>query len=229
VGVLRFARRVGATCVLGNHDLHLLACATGVAKLKKYDTIGDVLSAKDRDALIDWLATRPFLVRDGATVMAHAGIAPFWTVDQAEAVAGELAAAMQADRRAFLEATARKDKKIAWRDDLRGADRWVAATAALTRMRCVTDDGALDLEFKGSPAEAPRGVEPWFRRRAFAGERILFGHWAALGLAMGEGYAALDSGCVWGQALTALRLDDGKVFSEPTAKVDRPAHGGGGD
>lgn len=230
--VLRWASRQNGqvTAVLGNHDLHLLGCAAGTRRVKSRDTFEDVLEARDRDDLLDWLAARPLLVRapgdaKGARaplVMVHAGLLPQWTVPQAEGLATEAADALRADRQAFLELLADGDAPRTWRDGLAEGDRLRCVVSGLTRIRCCTPDGAMDPDYSGPPAEAPDSLRPWFAmpKRKSADATITFGHWAALGLILDDGVIALDTGCVWGNRLTAVRLEDRAVFQEPTHPKD---------
>jgi bis(5'-nucleosyl)-tetraphosphatase (symmetrical) len=213
--VLRWAARLGdsATCVLGNHDLQLLARAAGAAGPKKRDTLDEVLAAPDRDRLLDWLRTRPLLVRDDRFALVHAGLHPRWTVDDARARAEEIEHELAAPTwRAFLAQVAGPPAR--WDPRLGGGDRWRAILAYLVRARTLKPDARVEPEFDGAPAQAPAGCVPWFQfpDPAWASHTIVFGHWAALGLDLGPRHIALDTGCVWGKALTAIRLDDRMVF-----------------
>lgn len=229
--VLRWASRQGENlaAVLGNHDLHLLGCAAGTRRLKGRDTLADVLEAHDRDDLLDWLAARPFLVRDPAlgagppdVLMIHAGLLPPWTAARAAALASEAADALRSDRQAFLELLAAGEAPRAWRDGLPPDERLRCVVSALTRLRCCTPAGAMDPDYSGPPDTAPDGLRPWFAipGRRSADVTVAFGHWAALGLVLDDGVMALDTGCVWGNRLTAVRLEDRAVFQEPTHPKD---------
>jgi bis(5'-nucleosyl)-tetraphosphatase (symmetrical) len=216
---LRWAKGLGARhrVVLGNHDIHLLACAEGISAKKPRDTLDEVLHAPDRKDLLAWLRERPFLVREREGILVHAGVHPAWTGDDAERLAHEAERALRKDLEGFLVAGQEKPPKH-WDDGLRGDARLSYILAALTRMRIVHPDGRMDLKFKGPPSDAPPGTIPWFRaERRTAGELVVFGHWAALGLDLGPTWIATDTGCVWGHALTAVRLDDRKVFAEDFA------------
>jgi bis(5'-nucleosyl)-tetraphosphatase (symmetrical) len=215
LAVLRWAAEQGdrVVAVLGNHDLHLIACARGLRAPRKSDTFHDVLDAPDGAALVDWLADRRLLHREGDWLMVHAGLLPPWSPDDAERLAREVEAAGLSDR--LLGAW--RDAPRRWRDDLERDDRHALALAAFATVRCVDREGAMDREFDGPPGEAPPGLVPWFdhpERRSRAA-RIVCGHWAALGLLVRPDLAALDSGCVWGGQLTAYRLEDGAVFQVP--------------
>jgi bis(5'-nucleosyl)-tetraphosphatase (symmetrical) len=212
--VLRWAIAQGdrAVCVLGNHDLHLLARAAG-APAKKRDTLDDVLGARDVGALIDWLRARPLVHVENARVLVHAGLHPRWTAADARARAAEPEARLRGDDwRAWI--VAQGGKAPAWRDALTGAERERAILSWLVRARMASPDAVLDQDFDGAPVEAPRGLAPWFALPdpAWGDHEIVFGHWAALGLDLGPRHLALDSGCVWGNRLTAVRLEDRAVF-----------------
>jgi len=217
--VLQLVKGLGraAVTVLGNHDLHLLACAYGVREPKGSDTFQDVLRAPDRDALVAWLADRPFLHRMDDYVLVHAGLHPSWNAATAMAVAEEVGDALSRDPRATLDALRRSPPPPLWQDTLRGDDRLRAAVAILTRIRTCTSDGTLNLDFDGPPDRAPHGSRPWFEWPGpYADEvSVVCGHWSALGLRIEPHVVALDTGCVWGRALTAVRLDDGAVFQQP--------------
>lgn len=212
--VLRWARAQGdaVTCVLGNHDLHLLARAAGVAGEKKRDTLDAVLAAPDRDALVDWLRARPLVHVEGEWLMVHAGLHPRWSAARARALASELEDGLRGDDwRGWLGQLA--GKAPAWRDDLAGGERVRALLSYFARVRTCDAAGVPHPEFDGPPADAPAGYRPWFELSspAWASHTAVFGHWAALGLSLGPLHCGLDSGCVWGKSLTALRLHDRSV------------------
>jgi bis(5'-nucleosyl)-tetraphosphatase (symmetrical) len=223
--VLRRVRSLGARAqvVLGNHDLHLVARHHGVAPRKRRDTLEAVLGARDREALCDWLQRQPFLIAEGEHVLVHAGLLPSWTVADAErearAVERELAGP---GAREFLQLARREPERgVRWSASESGFKRLQAALWVMTRLRTLRADESLCLVFDGAPAEAPPGCRPWFEAPArWWPSTVLFGHWSALGHYMGAHAIGLDTGCVWGRALTALRLDDREVFSEPAARED---------
>ncbi len=213
--VLRWARDMGSvvTTVLGNHDLHLLARAAGADKEKPRDTLDDVLAAADCDRLIDWLRARPLLVHDDRFALVHAGLHPQWTIADARARAAEIEAELAAPTwRAFLAQA--KGPAPRWDPRLGGGDRWRAILGYLVRVRTCRADGKPIADFDGPPAQAPAGAIPWFNLPdpAWATHTVVFGHWAAAGLQLGPHHAGLDTGCVWGNTLSAMRLDDRMVF-----------------
>lgn len=213
--VLRFVRQLGdrARVVLGNHDLHLLAVRYGGHTLKKHDTLRAVLDAPDADELLHWLRQQPLVVLDEAHnwCMSHAGIPPQWTVQQARALAAEVEAVLRSnDGPAFLAAMY-GNQPDCWQPQLQGHDRWRVIVNYLTRMRFTGPQHELDLVSKEGVGTAPAGFRPWFEAspRQAAANRLLFGHWAALeGKTSVPNVYALDTGCVWGGQLSALRLDD---------------------
>lgn len=213
LAVLRRVMRLGrsVTCVLGNHDLHLLATVAGRRELSPADTFGAVLETPDLNEIVDWLRHRPLLHYDRAfrRVLVHAGIPPPWTVDEARAEARNVEAALRGRRwRQSLQGMYGAEPSE-WSPKLRGDDRRRYAINALTRMRYCDKRGRLDLSYSGAPGTQPKGLRPWFdvpERRA-TNVHIVFGHWAALGLLRRQDITALDTGCVWGNHLTAVRLD----------------------
>ncbi|MDB5799599.1 MAG: apaH [Rhodocyclales bacterium] len=220
VEVLRFLRAMGGavTSVLGNHDLYLLAVAAGLpAKDKVGDTIQPVLDAADSGELIDWLRGLPLMHVENAWAMVHAGLLPQWSVPQALALAGEIEAQLRGpDWRAFLLELF-GNKPAQWGESLSGWDRYRIVINVMTRMRFMTPDGALELKPKGPPENGPEGLIPWYaaENAAWRTHTILCGHWSALGLRDMGHVIALDSGCVWGGKLTAVRLEDRQTFQVP--------------
>ena len=210
LGALRLVRSLGdnAVVVLGNHDLHLLAVAFGSHRKRKSDTLDEVLAAPERDALLEWLISRPLAHAEGADLMVHAGLVPQWTAAQAVALAGEVSDALTRDPRALF-AGMYGNEPDRWREDLRGMERLRFVINVLTRLRLCSADGRTDFSVKGEPPHPPSPLRPWFelRGRRSRDVRIIFGHWSALGLVVRQGVVGLDTGCVWGGALTALDLD----------------------
>ncbi len=219
LAVLRFVKCLGAgaVTVLGNHDIHLICRAAGVTGAKRLDTLDGVLAAPDRDELVEWLRRLPLVHRDGGYVLSHAGLLPQWSTGVAVELAGEVETRLRgADYGKFLRRQAGRPVE-AWSDDLDGPERWSCILGVFTRLRCCTADGRMALSFSGAPADAPEGYSPWFTwRRGPTDETVLYGHWATLGFYRENGTVCLDSGCVWGGPLTALRLDDGQVFQVPS-------------
>lgn len=212
---LRYLKQLGpaAQVVLGNHDLFLLAVSEGIVALRPKDTIQDILAADDRTELLEWLRRQPLHYHEGAYFMVHAGLLPQWSVDEAGSLAREVERTLAGpESHTFLQALFHGNTPQ-WSASLTGYERLAAITRALTRLRTCTADGALS-GFSGSPSDAPHGHLPWFRmpNRRSNDHTILFGHWAALGLHIESNLLGLDSGCVWGRQLTAIRLDDRQVF-----------------
>ena len=219
--VLRYLRDLGsrATVVLGNHDLHLLSVAEGFAEARSDDTLDDVLAAPDRNELMDWLRSRPLMVVKHEHVLVHAGLLAQWSVATAAGLAGEVSGALSsADYRTCLR-TLYGNSPDRWRNDLAGADRQRLIINALTRMRLCRPDGSMDLVAKGAPLNAAPGYLPWFAMpgRLSADHTVVCGHWSALGLHLSDNVLALDTGCVWGGRLTAIRLSDRALFDVPCA------------
>ena len=210
-----YAMRDSLTCVLGNHDLHLLAVAHNIERLKKSDTLQEILDAPDRAELLDWLRRQKLLHYDAERdcILVHAGIAPQWTLAKALKRAAEVEAALQDDQRLplFLEGMYGNQPAL-WDKDLQGVTRLRVITNYFTRMRFCTAAGELDLKSKEGVDTAPPGFAPWFSypERKTRGHKIVFGHWAALeGQCTADNVIALDTGCVWGGCMTLLNLDSG--------------------
>ena len=210
LATLRRVRAMGdnAIVVLGNHDLHLLAVAHGAHRRRKSDTLDEVLAAPDRDALLEWLITRPLAHAQGHDLMVHAGLVPQWTVALTLSLAAEVAHALRRDPRALLEHMY-GDEPDHWDERLTGMPRLRFVINVLTRVRLCSADGRIDVASRGEPPPPPSTMRPWFEHahRASREARIIFGHWSALGLVQRAGIVGLDTGCVWGGALTALDLD----------------------
>jgi bis(5'-nucleosyl)-tetraphosphatase (symmetrical) len=213
--VLRFVRDLGerAVVVLGNHDLHLITQHEGFAKPRKDDTFSDVLNAPERRQLVDWLRTRPVMHTEGDFALVHAGLLPHWTVKKATQLAREVERALRAPGYRDFLANMYGSKPDQWSDDLRGWDRLRVIVNAMTRMRFCTPGGKM--EFKAKGAKTPQGYQAWFELRPKEKETIVCGHWSQLGLKVTERLAALDTGCVWGAKLTAMRLEDRELYEVP--------------
>lgn len=197
-----------ATCLLGNHDLHLLAVAHEKSKPSKGDTLDDVLAASDREAIVDWLRHQRLAVHAHGWLMVHAGVVPQWDLATTLALAGEIEARLQAPDLSDFLAVMYGNQPDRWHEDLRGDDRLRFAVNTLTRMRFCSADGTLDLKTKDGMGDAPPGMYRWFDApdRRTAGQPIAFGHWSTLGLVERDDLLALDTGCVWGGQLTAARI-----------------------
>lgn len=229
LGVLRFVRGLGAaaTCLLGNHDLHLLAAARN-GHLNRKDTLDGILAADDRDALLRWLRHCPLCHwhAPSETLLVHAGLAPQWTVHEARALAAEVESVLRGPDHGRLLDQLYGNEPDRWHAALEGMDRWRFIINALTRMRMLHADGRLNLRHKGPPDPADPLSIPWFLwpERASAGTRIVFGHWSTLGQTawpQARVYG-LDSGCVWGGALTALELNTGAITQQPCPPAQTP-------
>lgn len=209
--VLRFVRDLGerAVVVLGNHDLHLVSLHEGVAASRKGDTLDAVLEAPDRGALVGWLRTRPLMVCEAGVAMVHAGLLPQWPLEKALRLAKEVEGTLSGPNHSEFLANMYGSKPDEWSDSLSGWDRLRVIVNVMTRLRFCTPAGRMDFKAKGRTA--PRGYAPWFEFRQDA-ETIVVGHWSALGLIRTGKLEALDSGCVWGGQLTALRLEDRTLF-----------------
>lgn len=249
LGVLRRVMALDdvATVVLGNHDLHLLAVAANARKRGRKDTIADVLAAPDATRLLDWLRFRPLAHRatvvNREVLMVHAGVLPAWSVGETMRHAAELEAALRAATWRETLAQVFGNEPARWDDTLSGHARLRVIVNVLTRLRFCSSDGRIDFEFKDSPAAfadavaqastatlpepSPmplRGFKPWFdvEKRRTRDARVIFGHWSTLGVLVRDDVIGLDSGCVWGGALTAIRLDDDALFQVACPRSQRP-------
>ncbi|MFH2139947.1 MAG: symmetrical bis(5'-nucleosyl)-tetraphosphatase [Pseudomonadota bacterium] len=224
--VLRLVKSLGdsAITVLGNHDLHLLAVAEGIGKLHSSDTLDGVLNAPDRDELLHWLRHQRLMHAEGAHVLVHAGLLPQWTVTQALALAHEVESALRSDDYAVFLEKMYGNAPHGWEDGLEGYKRLRVIVNAFTRLRICTKQGEMEFKFKGEVGNIPEGYLPWFeiQKRRSADATIIFGHWSALGLKVEPNIIALDTGCLWGGPMTAIRLEDRCLFqvscNKPVAK-----------
>lgn len=198
-----------AVCLLGNHDLNLLAVAQGVRSAHPSDTLGEILAAPDREAWLEWLRHRRMAVFEHGWLMVHAGVVPQWDVAQTLRLAGEIESLLRSDALAAFLPQMHGDHPARWSEALTGAERARFIINVLTRARFVAADGTLDLIAKEGVAGAPPGFAPWFDvpGRRTQGTPIAFGHWASLGLIDRPDLLALDTGCVWGRQLSAARID----------------------
>jgi len=201
--------------VLGNHDLHLLALAFGVADERPRDTLRPILKSSRQVPLLDWLRRRPLAVGSPARLMVHAGVLPAWTAEETLSIAARLEGRLRGEEAPQILAAMRRKGA---RPEEESAE--VRALRVLALVRTLRSDGELCREFTGAPEEAPKGCVAWFDQsgRASAGTEIVFGHWAAAGFRRGPNYLALDSGCVWGGPLTAVRLEGGETVQVPNVE-----------
>lgn len=219
LSVLRTVMSFGAaaTTVLGNHDLHLLIVAAGHQAPHRADTLAPILAAPDRPALLDWLRRRPLVVREDSMLLVHAGLLPSWTPEKAESLSHEVETTLASERCDEFLRTLYGDEPLRWSDALTGDDRLRVIVNACTRLRFCSGDDTMTLAEKRGPGHAPAGYAPWFAhaQRMSAGVTVFCGHWSALGLLLAPNVLMLDSGCLWGGTLTAVRLDDRRVFQVP--------------
>jgi len=222
LSLLRYIKQAGDAMimVLGNHDLHLLMVAAGIAKNHSSDTIQPILDAPDRDELLHWLRQQKLFHTQGQYAMVHAGLLPCWTVSQAEQLAHEAESALRQDNYQEFFSQMYGNKPNYWQDEWTGYTRLQVIINAMTRMRICTVTGKMNFAFKGDLRSIPPGYVPWFNvpQRASQKKTIICGHWSALGLHITDNLIALDTGCVWGGQLTAIRLEDRKVFQLPCAQ-----------
>lgn len=214
LATLRRLKALGnaATCLLGNHDLHLLAVAEGVRPEHRTDTLREILDDPERDAWIAWVRERPLAAEAHGWLLVHAGVVPQWTREQVLSLAREVEAMLRGpDLAGFLQVMY-GNHPDRWDDGLQGADRWRFVINVLTRIRLCNADGTLDFKAKEGAGAAPAGHQPWFEApgRRTEGSPIAFGHWSTLGLVNKPDLLAIDTGCVWGGRLTAVRVDGGR-------------------
>ena len=209
-------------CLLGNHDLHLLAVAHGVRSLHKGDTFADVLDADDAPRWIDWLKQQKLAHLEAGWLCVHAGVVPQWSANDTLALADEVHTLLRGGDLADFLPHMYGNEPSTWSDTLTGADRQRFVINALTRLRFCTADGRLDFKTKEGAGAAPAGHMPWFDvpGRATAAQPMAFGHWSTLGLINQHTLLATDTGCVWGGCLTAVRVDGGRrdVLQVPCAQ-----------
>ena len=224
--VLRTIRGLGdaAVCVLGNHDLHLLALAEGHGRVHKGDTLDAVLAAPDRDELLAWLRSRKLAWREGGWLMVHAGVLPGWTPDDVMAHAAEAEAVLQGPHYRDFFAQMYGNAPVGWDDSLEGVERLRVIVNAFTRLRYCSAAGEMEFHHKGAPGTQPSGWLPWFEvpGRKSANVTCVIGHWSTLGLLNRPDLVALDTGCLWGGRLSAIRLEDRQVFSVGCPMQARP-------
>ncbi len=219
---LRFVKSLGdrAVTVLGNHDLHLIAVAEGFGRRHKSDTLDEILTAPDREELLAWLRARSMLHIEDEYLMVHAGLLPAWEAARARELAAEVEAALCSRRFRHLVRHMYGNRPDRWDENLAGYDRLRVVVNAMTRLRICTADGRMDLSFKGAADDVPSGYLPWFEvpGRCSAESTVICGHWSALGLRVEPNLLALDTGCLWGRQLTAVRLEDRRLFQVPCVR-----------
>ena len=221
LATLRFVRGLGnaAVTVLGNHDLYLLMLAYGAmqgqaAPRRSEHTLDEILTADDREDLLTWLRAQPLCHVEGRDCLVHAGLLPQWSVAQARALAAEVETGLRGVDFRELLAHLWGSEPAVWSEDLQGWARVRCIVNAMTRMRFCSAQGGMEFRSKGETTRAPAGYLPWFAvpGRRSADHRLVTGHWSALGLRQTENHLALDTGCLWGRQLTAVCLEDGRLF-----------------
>jgi bis(5'-nucleosyl)-tetraphosphatase (symmetrical) len=215
-----------AHCLLGNHDLHLLAMAAGVRHPGRGDTVGDILASPQREAHLDWLRHQHLALHAHGWLMVHAGVLPAWDLDLTLQLAQEIESLLRGPGLADFLRQMYGNEPSAWRVGLQGHERQRLVVNALTRLRLVDAQGHMDFVVKENIAQAPAGLYAWFDApgRRTAGQPIAFGHWSTLGAIERPDLLALDSGCVWGGRLTAARIDGGRRerYSVACEQAQRP-------
>ena len=226
LAVLRWVKSLGdaAICVLGNHDLHLLAVAEGYGRVHKGDTLDAVFAAPDRDELLAWLRRQKLAWRDNEFLMVHAGVLPGWSVDDTLQRAAEAEAVLQGPHYRDFFAQMYGNSPVAWDDALQGIERLRVIVNAFTRLRYCSAAGEMEFHYKGAPGTQPAGWLPWFEvpGRKSVDATIIIGHWSTLGLINRPGLIALDTGCLWGGRLTAVRLEGRQVFAVQCPRMRQP-------
>lgn len=231
--VLRFVRELNertpsvAITVLGNHDLHLLAVAEGKGQQHRSDTLQEILTAPDRGELLDWLRHQPLLHHDAAlgVTLVHAGLPPQWTLAEAKQCAAEVEEMLRGENYQEYFAHMYGNQPDHWQENLTGWDRLRFITNCFTRLRYCDAKGQLEMQDKGAPGSQSAGYVPWFEvdGRQTKDDKVVFGHWSTLGLYRGNNVVSLDSGCLWGEQLTAMRLDDeGSIHCIECAEYQQP-------
>lgn len=227
---LRFVKSLGdvAKTVLGNHDLHLLAVANGVRKPHRKDTLDEILDAEDKDELLDWVRNLPLLVNDSnlSFTMIHAGLPPKWTLEQAQVLANETETLLRSEQFEDFIQHMYGDNPDKWSKSLAGYDRHRFIINCLTRMRYCYKDGQLNLAAKNAPGKEDKKLKPWYtlEDRQSKKNKVVFGHWSTVHLGNEKDFNQynvypLDTGCLWGGEMTAMRLEDEKIFSVPSRQA----------
>lgn len=223
---LRLVKNMGARAetVLGNHDLHLLAIAHGIRPQHRSDTLNDILSAPDREELLDWLRHRPLAILEQDHLLVHAGIFPQWTAAQTMALAQEVQDILRGPDWLDFLSQMYGNTPSQWNDNLQGVERWRCIINGLTRMRFCSADGIMDFANKEGMQGAPEGYLAWFDvpDRKSKATSVVFGHWSTLGLLLRPNLISLDTGCVWGGKLTAISLNDRQLIQIACPQQQRP-------
>ncbi len=227
---LRAVRALGprAQSVLGNHDLHLLAASQGIRPFHKSDTLADILAAPDAAELLDWVRHRPMALFEEGHLLVHAGVLPQWSVQQTLALASEVETVLRGPHWVDFLRNMYGNQPDQWSDHLQGAARLRCIVNGLTRLRFCDQNGVMDFVTKEGTGEgsnaAPQGYMPWFDvpQRKSQDTTVVFGHWSTLGLVQRTNLIALDTGCVWGGKLTAVRLSDRAVFQAACPQYRTP-------
>lgn len=223
LGTLRYLKQLQEEkrieCILGNHDLHLLAVDAGIRKTKGLDTVQPILDAPDREELIHWLRHRPMALCNGKVLTVHAGVVPQWDLQQTIECAQEVEKALRKKSYKDFLANMYGNTPNKWSNSLKGYERLRVITNALTRIRFCTPAGMMEFESKEGFEDGPKGYIPWFKtpKRKTQDSLIYFGHWSTLGLLRYENIIGLDTGCVWGGKLTAMEIPES---GKPSKKLE---------
>ena len=223
---LRYVRDMGqnAISVLGNHDLHMLAIYHGLQKQRPSDTLDSILNAPDNDNLIEWVSTLPLLhsANNDQHILVHAGIYPLWSIPQAKKYAREVESALRGDKLIDFLSNMYGNKPDSWNESLTGWERLRFITNTFTRMRYCTADAKLDLKSSVAPEKQKKALVPWYTLRPGNSEQhIFFGHWSTLGLNNENGTHCIDTGCLWGDKLTALKIDEDYQYYQINCKGEQ--------
>ncbi len=214
LGTLRYLKKLQEEkrieCILGNHDLHLLAVDSGIRKTKGLDTVQPILDAPDRADLMNWLRHRPMALSNGKVLTVHAGVLPQWDLQQTIECAQEVEKALRKKSYKDFLANMYGNTPNKWSNSLKGYERLRVITNALTRVRFCTPAGMMEFESKEGFEDGPKGYSPWFKtpKRKTQDALIYFGHWSTLGLLQHGNVIGLDTGCVWGGKLTAMEIPE---------------------
>lgn len=219
-----YAHRDCLRVVLGNHDLHALVVAHGIVAAHRGDTLDALLSAPDKDQLLDWLRQQHLIYREDGYLMVHAGLLPQWSAEQALDYAAEVEVALQGEHYLDFLTHMYGNYPNRWDDAVTGIDRLRLITNAATRLRVCTLEGEMEFKFKGELQDIPQGYVPWFDvpSRATKDVAVIFGHWSALGLQQRINLYALDTGCLWGGKMSAMNIDTKTIVQVEAHKLDEP-------